>query len=407
MTQNPDEYDEWVDPETDWDGSDEAAGADEPDDGRYHPPVAGRRRRRSRLRSLPGCLAALLALVVLFGGLYFGVTKGIEAIKDKFASPGDYPGPGHGKVLFEVEQGDTAAAMGRGLKAAGVVKSVDAFTAAAAGEPRASGIQVGFYQLQKEMPASDAVEILVDPANLVKSTVTIPEGLRLTQVLDTLGKETDFDRAAYEKVLEKPDSIGLPEYADGNAEGYLFPSTYDIGPKDKPRAILTMMVQRWRQSAEEAGLEERAAELGYTPHELMTIASLVEAEGRGDDMPKISRVIYNRLDVPNDSDTNGLLQIDASVNYGLDQDLGVALTQEQLDQDTPYNTYTRPGLPPGPIEAPGDAAIAAAANPADGDWYFYVTVDLKTGETKFTNSYDEFLVYKQELTKYCETSDAC
>ena len=168
------------------------------------------------------------------------------------------------------------------------------------------------------------------------------------------------------------------------------------------------MVTRWRQAADDAGLEDAAAELGKTPAELMVIASLVEAEGRGDDMPKIARVIYNRLDGPGDKGgTNGLLQIDASVNYGLDQELGVALTTDQLQQDTPYNTYTRAGLPPTPIEAPGDDAIAAAANPEPGDWYYYVTVDLATGETKFAETYDEFLTYKDEYTEYCTTSDAC
>jgi diguanylate cyclase (GGDEF)-like protein len=117
-----------------------------------------------------------------------------------------------------------------------------------------------------------------------------------------------------------------------------------------------------------------------------------------------ARVIYNRLE---GDETNGLLQIDASVNYGLQQELGVALTTEQLQQDTPYNTYTRPGLPPTPIEAPGDAAIEAAAAPTEGDWYYYVTTNLRTGETKFASTYNEFLSYKREFQKYCETSDAC
>ena len=168
------------------------------------------------------------------------------------------------------------------------------------------------------------------------------------------------------------------------------------------------MVSRWSQSAGDLGLEEKAAALGYTPAEVMTIASLVEAEAKLDpDFGKVARVIYNRLDIPNDSDTNGLLQIDASVNYGLQQDLGVALTTDQLQQDTPYNTYTRAGLPPTPIEAPGDKAIEAALNPTPGDWYFYVTVDLATAETKFAETYDEFLTYKAELDDYCTTSDAC
>jgi UPF0755 protein len=360
---------------------------------------AGGRRRKKR--GISGCLAVLVALAVLVGGFYVAVTRGVDWVSGQFSSAEDFPGPGRGSVTFEVEEGDTTAEMGRNLKADGVVASVQAFLDAAAADPDSAGIQVGFYALKKEMPAEDALAVLVDPANQVKSTVTVPEG-----VVELLGEKTDFPAAKWRKALSQ--DIGLPDYAGGNPEGYLFPATYEIGPKEKPRDVLTAMVDRWRQAADDAGLEDAAAELGKTPAELMVIASLVEAEGRGDDMPKIARVIFNRLDGPGDKGgTNGLLQIDASVNYGLDQELGVALTTEQLQQDTPYNTYTRAGLPPTPIEAPGDDAIAAAANPEEGDWYYYVTVDLATGETKFAETYDEFLQYKAEYTEYCTTSDAC
>ena len=369
--------------------------------------VRGGRRRKGR--GLKGCVAVLIALAVLVGGFWFGLTRGVEFVSDQFQGPDDYPGPGTGQVEFTVNQDDLAAEIGRNLKAAGVTASVQAFTDAAAAEPASSGIQVGDYELQKEMKAADVVEVLIDPANIVSfPTVTIPEGLRLVDIVSTLADNTDFSEKQWNAALEQPDRLGLPDYAEGNAEGYLFPATYEIKPRMKPVDVLAAMVARWREAADAAGLEERAAELGKTPAELMVIASLVEAEGRGDDMPKIARVIYNRLDGPGDQGgTNGLLQIDASVNYGLDQELGVALTTEQLQQDTPYNTYTRPGLPPTPIEAPGDAAIAAAANPEEGGWYYYVTVDLATGETKFAETYDEFLTYKDEYTAYCTTSDAC
>ena len=166
------------------------------------------------------------------------------------------------------------------------------------------------------------------------------------------------------------------------------------------------MVKRWRQAADDAGLEQAAKDLGYTPGELMTIASLVEAEARGDDMPKVARVIYNRLETEGEP-TYGKLEIDATVNYALGRNLGVAISSEDLAVDSPYNTRKNAGLPPGPIEAPGDEAIAAAAKPADGPWFFYVTTNLKTGETKFTEDYDEFLEFKGELQEYCQTSDAC
>jgi UPF0755 protein len=173
--------------------------------------------------------------------------------------------------------------------------------------------------------------------------------------------------------------------------------------------MLIDMVTRWKQAAADDGLVAAAARLGKTPAELMTIASLVQAEGRGSDMPKIARVIYNRLDGPGDKGgTNGLLQIDATVNYALHRKGVVAVTTaETQDTQSPYNTYLNPGLPPGPIDAPGDAAIKAAAKPATGPWYYYVTVNLRTGETKFTASYNQFLQFRQELNQYCTTSSAC
>lgn len=367
--------------------------------------VGSQGRRRPQRRSMFGCLAVLVALAVVVGGFYFVVDRGVDLVRNKFSAPQDYPGPGQGKVLYEVEEGDSAGAIGRGLKEAGVVKSVDAFTAAAAAEPGSLGIQVGFYELRRKMKAADALEVMIDNENLLRTAVTVPEGLRLVDIVDLLAKNTKFSKAGFQAALDKPGSIGLPDYAQGNAEGYLFPATYAYPPNATPTSMLSAMVDRWRLAADEAGLEDAAGKLGYTPAELMIVASLVEAEAnREEDRGKVARVIYNRLE---GDETNGLLQIDASVNYGLQQDLGVALTTEQLQQDTPYNTYTRPGLPPTPIEAPGDAAVAAAAHPTEGDWYYYVTVDLKTGETKFAETYEEFLGYKQEFKTYCETSDAC
>ncbi|MBB3044380.1 endolytic transglycosylase MltG [Nocardioides soli] len=369
----------------------------------------GRRRGPRRRRSVPGCLAVLVALAVVVGGFYYVVTWGIDKVGDQFSSADDYPGPGSGEVTFQVHSGDTATAMGRNLKAEGVVASVEAFIDAANANPESSGIQAGYFPLKKEMAAADVVEILVDPSNMVKATVTIPEGLRVVDIVAILAKQTDYSKKDFQKVLDDPDRLGLPDYAGGNPEGYLFPATYDFGPDASPESMLTDMVDRWKQAAEDADLETAAADLGYSPQELMTIASLVQAEGRGDDMPKIARVIYNRLEIePNPS--AGFLQIDASVNYALGKPTIAVLTQAEIDSvaDSPYNTYTQKGLPPTPIEAPGDDAIEAASHPADGPWFFYVTVNLKTGETKFAESYDQFLSYKQELRDYCETqSDRC
>lgn len=382
-------------------------GGDVDGDGTTYEP--GRRRGKKR-RSVPGCLAVLVAALVVVGGFYFVVTWGMDKLGDQFSSADDYPGPGTTPVTFEVQEGDSIAQMGRNLKDAGVVASVDAFIDAAGANPESQGIQVGYYPLMKEMPAADVVDVLVDPNNMVKDTVTIPEGLRAEDIVALLAKKTDYKKGEFQKVLDNPEQLGLPEYAEGNAEGYLFPATYDFGPNATPESMLTDMVDRWKQAAKDADLEAKAEELGYTPQELMTIASLVQMEGRGDDMPKVARVIYNRLENPENGITNGRLEIDATVNYALGKRGIARLTDDEVASvaDSPYNTYEQAGLPPTPIAAPGDDAIKAATHPADGDWLFYVTTNLRTGETKFTDSYDEFLQFSAELDEYCETqSDRC
>jgi UPF0755 protein len=264
---------------------------------------------------------------------------------------------------------------------------------------------VGFYELRKRMAAEEALSVLIDPKNLVQSTVTIPEGLRVEDTVAALAKGTDIPARAFRRVLEQPAAIGLPRYARGNPEGYLFPATYAFPPDASAADVLKAMVDRWRQAAEDADLVGNAERLGYSPGELMIVASLVEAEANRDqDRGKVARVIYNRLE---GDETGHKLQIDATVNYALGRDLGLQLTQQQLNVDSPYNTRRYPGLPPGPIESPGDKAIEAAANPPRGPWLYYATVNLDTGETKFTGDYNEFLRFRRELEAYCGTSDRC
>ncbi len=381
------------------------SGSEDLDD-HYEPTyLGGARRKKTKRRSVSGCLAVLIALVVVVGGAYYVGTQGYHYLKDHLSHAADYSGPGHGSVLFQVQQGESVGAIGRNLKRQGVVASVDAFTEAANGS---TAIQVGYYQLKKKMSADEAFAVLSNPKNIVTTAVTIPEGLRVADTVAILAAKTKFPKSAFNAVLKDPKALGLPAYAKGNAEGYLFPSTYGFGPKEKPADMLKDMVDRWRQSAAENDLVKGAQAQGRTPGEIMTIASLIQAEGRGSDMPKVSRVIYNRLDGPGDQQgTNGLLQIDATVNYALDRKGVVAVTTEDTQVDSPYNTYLHPGLPPGPINSPGDAAIKAALHPADGDWYYYVTVNLRTGKTKFGKTYQEFLAFKDEFAQYCTTSSRC
>ena len=359
-----------------------------------------------RKRRFGGCLAVLVAMAVVLGGFYFVGDRAIDYVKDMVAPPADYPGPGTDPVSFEVHEGDSVSAVGRNLKEVGVVESVDAFIEAANAEGLT--VQVGFYPLKKQMKAADAVEILANPENIDTVNVTITEGSRAKAIYKVLAEKTGKKPADFKKAAQDTEAIGLPDYAKGNVEGYLFPATYAFPPDATPTDMLAMMVDRWEQALGDNDIEARAKQLkcgdgkACTAEQIMTIASLIEAEGRGDDMPKVARVIYNRLDPKiDDGATNGTLGIDASNAYGIGKSGTTQLTSAELAKDTPYDTRRRAGLPPTPIGSPGDAAIEAALNPAKGNWLFYITVNLKTGETKFTRDYEEFQGWSADLDKYC------
>lgn len=371
-------------------------------------PLAGSGRRRAPRKRSGGCLPVLVVLVVVAVLGYFGVTKGIDAVRDQFSGPEDYPGPGSGQVTVTVATGDSLAVIGRNLADLDVVASVDAFTEAAADNPEAQGIQQGTYVLKSKMSASDAVELLVT-GSAKAVTYTILPGKTIKEIVPLLADVSDIPQRRFTKVLDRPDSIGLPEEAEGNAEGYLMPGSYVLAPGATPTSILSEMVDRYESLAKELDLDAKAEALGYTPHELMTVASMVQAEAPEKYMTKVARVIYNRLEIdPNPA--AGFLQIDATVNYALGEKPIAKLSTAQIDSvaDSPYNTYRQKGLPPGPIETPSEAAITAALEPADGKWFFYVTVNLRTQLTKFAVSFASFQRLKAEFDDYCATkSDRC
>lgn len=372
------------------------------------PRRGGSRRHRKRFSGCLPMLGFVVVAVLLIAAAGNYVVR--PWIEDQLADPEDYPGPGKGEVMFVVESGQSVQSMGDELEDLGVVASSEAFVDAAEDRDQETrAIQAGTYLLKEEMKASDVVDVLIDPGNLAQATVTIPEGLRVVDVIDRLAEDTEFSKKQLQRALDNTEALGLPSYARGNPEGYLFPATYTITPGDTPASILRDMVARWEQSAEDLDLESAADEVGYAPHEIMTVAALVQAEGRGRDMSKIARVIYNRIENPGTAGQVGRLQIDATVDYALGRPLTVGLTQEERENtQSPYNTFLNVGLPPGPIGNPGEEAIRAALNPADGDWYYYVTVNLRTGQTKFAETYDEFLQYQDELREYCDTqSRAC
>jgi UPF0755 protein len=293
------------------------------------------------------------------------------------------------EVVIPVTEGETLTEIGTALVDKGVVKSMAAFLRAVEADPRSRRIQPGGHRVQTAIPAATAIEQLLDPARRT-AVVTIPEGFRLSQVLSRL-EAFGLARSA---LTEAQTTLTPPFPKARSLEGFLLPGQYAFVPDITATDALRAMIVRFERLAQSAGLEQSSAALGLSPFQGLVVASLLQAEGHPEDYPKVLRVILNRLKI------GMALQLDATVLYALDRFGDVRVTSRDLQVDSPYNTYKYPGLPPGPINNPGEEAIRALGSPADGDWIYYITV--KPGDTRFTRSSDEFLRWKVEFRRNYE-----
>jgi UPF0755 protein len=344
----------------------------------------GRPRRRFRW------IAPLVALLVIVVPLAVGGVYAYRLYMNKY-HPADYAGAGTGSVAVQVTSGDSPTSIAPKLVKLGVVASSRAFILAAEHSTSSTGLLPGFYGMHRHMKASLAYAILINPKNMVQIKVTIPEGWRLSQIVSFLGAKSGIPLSAYAKVLKDPAQLHLPGFANGKPEGYLFPATYSVQPHETALGVLTGMVMRFEQEAASVDLPAAAKQVHLTQAQVVVMASLVQAEGgRLSDYPKIARVIYNRL-------ARGMpQQLDSTVLYGLNK-FGILASDKDLTSPSPYNTYKHKGLPPGPIDSPGAAAIQAVLHPVAGNWLYFVTVNPKTGETRYTSSPAQFQQFRQEL----------
>lgn len=335
----------------------------------------------------------MLAVIVLLGGIGAAGFYGYTWVRDVM-TPDDYTGPGSGEVVVEIKDGQNASDVAQTLEEQGVVKSVKAFVNAVAQAGKSSSLQPGEYAMRKQMAAAEAVKLL-DPEKRLLERITLKEGLRLIDTLKQLAEKTGKPLREFQQAAKNGRKLGLPSYARGRLEGYAFPATYEIRPKMTPSEILGALVERFKQTAEKDDLQGKAKELGRTPHEIMTIASIVQAEsGTKEDMGKVARVIYNRLA----GNPRLNLSMDSTVMYGLNK-YGIESSHKDLESTSPYNTYRFAGLPPGPIANPGDDAIQAALNPTKGDWGWFVTTCPAKQLTKFASTEADFFALKAEYER--------
>jgi UPF0755 protein len=331
-------------------------------------------------------------LVVVLGLVGVGIVAFVN-VSRSIGYVAQAKGEGTGSAIVQIAAGDSLTEMGVKLSEAGVVGSPDEFVLAAESDTRSGSIGPGTYTLRLGMSGGAALALMLTPSSHQVQKLVIPEGLTATETITEAADATGIPIAEFQRVLDSPAllaELGLPAWAEGRADGLLYPATYDLGTGITAEDVIGAMLRRFDQAATSVGLEAEAQKVGLTPYQVVTIASLVQAEVWPDDFGRASRVVLNRLDqgIP--------LQLCSTVNFVLGIN-AVILTEDQMKVDSPYNTYLNKGLPPTPTVSPGSDALEGALFPEPGSWIYFVTVDPDSGNTRFTASYDEFLTFKAEL----------
>lgn len=358
--------------------------------------------RRKRRRTTVVLLAVLLLGGIAAGGVYTFFTW--------FAAP-DFEGTGVGDVVVQVEDGDSTTRIGNELVDNGVVKSAKAFTNAAADDERMRAVQPGYYQLRRQMSGASAVALMLDPASRVGQLeirggvqlddTSAPDGSVAPGVLSLISQATCVRRDGEEQCVSveelrttmsetDPATLGVPAWALEDVaeaeprrrlEGLLLPGRYDVHPGSTAVDVLSDLLATSAARLEATGLVSGAQSIGSSPYDVLTIASLVEKEAITPDMPQVARVIYNRLGA------GRRLELDSMVNYPLDLQ-ALRTTAEDRTRPGPYNSYVVTGLPPTPIAAAGQEAIAAALEPEAGPWMYFVRC-RSDGTSCFAETYEE------------------
>jgi UPF0755 protein len=318
-------------------------------------------------------VAVLIVAAVMAAGGYLAL--------DRLSRP--FQGYAGEEQFVEILPGEGPAVIGQKLVAAGIVRDRWVFRLALARSGAARRLQAGEYRFDRQMTAAEVVAIVEQGRVFVRS-VTFPEGLTIREMAKIfeahgLGGAGSFASAAQEAASLVQDIDPLAQ----DLEGYLFPATYALSRRADALQLVRMMVARFRDIFT-PDLQAAARAQGLSPRQAITLASLVEKEtAKLDERPIVAGVYLRRLKM-------GMpLQCDPTVIYALVQrnQYDGNLTRANLQVDSPYNTYRRPGLPPGPIAAPSRTALTAAANPEQLDYLYFVS--RNDGSHVFARTLDE------------------
>ena len=368
----------------------EPDGPDVPSDDNL--PFSRRQRRRDhkthQRHNIILIVAACLVLTLIGVGVFEGYRalsrwSAARASQESSSESLDYPGPGTGTVTFTIATGESVNSVASRLVSASVVKSADAFTTVVSAND--ATIYPGTYQLKKHMSAADALSVVSDQSN-AKGVLEIKSGERVSDVVAKAVALTKITTKEFNALIDSGGSGILPPEAGGKFEGWLEPGSYDVSTATTAAEVLKPMVKARIEKLDDLGVPT-----GAQREKILIMSSIAEAEVNKDDYyGKVVRVILNRLS------KSMVLGMDTTVAYGAGVKASQLTDAMLADSSNTYNTRLHKGLPPSPISNPGDSAITAALNPPSGNWLYFVTTNLSTGETKFVVTEAEFWKIREE-----------
>jgi len=322
----------------------------------------------------------LIIIFALGGGLYFGSKIFLPLIEDAAGNP----------MLIKIKSGLSVKAIADSLEKYEVIKDADDFIFTTKLFGNVAKLKAGAYQLNKGLSPYKAMKVIVE-GKVSSVNVVIPEGLISYQIASLFSKRLQIDSTKFIDKVNNPDFISSLDLNTNSLEGYLFPNTYAFYWGITEEEAIKLLLKEFHRNFTDS-LKDIVLEKGWSVHQILTLASIIEGEAMVDsERAVISAVYHNRLK------KRILLQADPTIQYII-PDGPRRLLNRDLAIDSPYNTYRYAGLPPGPVNNPGLRSIIAAIYPAEVDYIYFVAKG--DGSHIFSRTWNQHLRAKAKFDQY-------